>query len=58
MKAKMGRPTISPKNVMVRVRMDAEMIEMLNKCSRTLRLTVSDVIRQGIQKVYESLEEK
>ena len=57
-KAKMGRPTDSPKNVMVRVRMDAEMIEMINKCSRTLRITVSEVVRQGVKKVYDGLEQK
>ena len=53
---KMGRPTDSPKIYQLRVRFSEEGKELLEKCSEKTGLSKSDVIRLGIKKVYESLE--
>ncbi len=56
--AKMGRPTDSPKNFMIRVRMDTATVEMLDECAKALNTTRSDVIRAGIRKAYQEIQEK
>lgn len=56
MAAKMGRPTDSPKNTMVRVRMDAETIKMLDESTQRLKISRSEVIRMGVKKVHESIK--
>ena len=57
MAAKMGRPTDSPKNVLVQVRMDAETIKMLDESAQSLKISRSEVIRMGVKKVHESIRE-
>lgn len=57
MSPKAGRPRISnPKDTMVRVRMDKETIQKLDKCAAVLKVTRSDVIRLGIDKVESELK--
>nr|DAD87361.1 MAG TPA: hypothetical protein [Myoviridae sp. ctCop38] len=56
MAAKMGRPTDSPKNTMVRVRVDDETIKILDECVENLNLNRSEVIRIGIKKVYADIK--
>lgn len=53
---KMGRPTEEPKNINTRIRMSAKDAEMLEYCSKETGMTKTDVIRLGIQKVYESIK--
>lgn len=58
MGAKMGRPTDSPKDTIVKVRMDKETVAMLDECTEKLDATRSEVIRTGIRKVYDSLDKE
>lgn len=56
MNAKMGRPTESPKNTMIRVRMDNETVKIMDECAEILNTTRSEVIRTGIRKVYADIK--
>ena len=56
MNAKMGRPTDSPKNTMIRVRMDEETVQLMDECAKELNTTRSEVIRTGIRKVYADIK--
>lgn len=56
MNAKLGRPTNSPKNVMIRVRMDEETVKTMDECAKQLNTTRSEVIRTGIKKVYAEIK--
>ena len=53
---KIGRPTENPKNTMFRVRLDNERMDKLNKSAETLDTSRSEVIRKGIDKVYDDLK--
>ena len=53
---KLGRPTDSPKDTMFRVRLDKESMDKLNSSAEQLATTKSEVIRQGINNVYDSLK--
>lgn len=57
-KSKVGRPTDSPKDTMVRVRMNREMISKLDECVTKLGSNRSEVIREGIDKVYEGIDKE
>lgn len=48
----------NPKDTTVRARMDSETVEKLNKCCELLKTTRSDIIRKGIEKIYEEISEK
>ncbi len=52
MSPRTGRPTDSPKNTMLRVRVDEGVLQMLDECAEKLNLTRSEVIRKGIKTVY------
>lgn len=56
---KLGRP-VSPdsKHTMFRVRLDNKALEKLDKCSVTLQTSRSDIVRKGIDKVYDDLDQK
>ena len=56
MGSKMGRPTQSPKNDTIKVRMANEDIEKLEYCCQMTGKTKSDIIREGIDKVYNELK--
>lgn len=56
-KKKMGRPTTSPKNIQTRIRMSEEDIEKLEYCTQKTNMSKSDVIRLGIEKVYQEIKE-
>lgn len=47
-----GRPTDSKKELVIRARVDNKTIEKLDKCTDTLEMTRSEVIRRGINEVY------
>ncbi|WP_244226636.1 CopG family transcriptional regulator [Paenibacillus protaetiae] len=54
---KMGRPpSDKPKSELIRVRADQEILSKLNACTEKLKTTRSDVIRKGIEKVYDELQ--
>ena len=52
----MGRPTDSPKDISLRIRIDTQTDEKLKECSESLNVTKSDVIRQGIDRMYDDLK--
>lgn len=53
MEKKAGRPTENPKSVMVPVRMDAETLEILEKCKKISGNSGSEIIRRGIKYFYD-----
>jgi len=55
-KKKIGRPTKNPKNTMFRVRLDNEHMDKLNKSAEALDTSRSEVVRKGIDKVYDDLK--
>ena len=56
---KMGRPpSENPLHERIYLRVDKETKMMLDKCTDTLKTTRSEIVRQGIKKVHDDLEEK
>ena len=53
---KMGRPTDSPKDISLRIRIDAQTDKKLKECSESHKITKSEVIRQGIDRIYDDLK--
>lgn len=55
---KMGRPPIGDKPMKDRifVLVNDETKEKLEQCKRALDITTSDVVRRGIDKVYDELD--
>lgn len=56
MSPKTGRPTDNPKNLSTRIRMSEDDIQRLEFCCEKLGKTKAEIIRMGIQKVYEELQ--
>ena len=54
---KMGRP-VSPnsKHTMFRVRLDDKSMQKLGECAEDLKITRSDVVRKGIDKIHDELK--
>ena len=52
-----GRPTDEKKKLTVRLRMAPSEAEILDYCCEKTGMTRSDVLRLGIQKVYEGIKE-
>lgn len=57
MSPRTGRPTDNPKNLNTRVRLSEDDIEMLEYCVSHTGMKKSEIIRLGIQKVYEEFKE-
>ena len=56
---KMGRPpSNNPKSETLRIRVDSDTIKKLDECSLALDTNRSDVVRKGIDKVYDDLSKK
>ena len=53
----MGRPTDSPKDFMLRVRMDKATLEKLDKCAMTMDTNRSHAIRVAINRLEEYVKE-
>ena len=54
---KMGRPpSKNPLTARIFIRVDEDTKMKLNKCTQKLDVTISDVVRKGINKVYDDLE--
>ena len=55
---KMGRPPLGDKKMTKRlfVLVGAETIEKLEQCKKELGVTTSDIVRTGIDKVYDGLK--
>ena len=57
MVAKKGRPVSeNPKDYMLRVRMDEQTLQQLDKCCEAENLSRSEVIRKGIQEQHSKLK--
>lgn len=56
MSSKLGRPTESPKNFSTRIRMSKEDIEKLEYCCKATGKLKAEIIREGINKVYNQLK--
>lgn len=54
----MGRPTDNLKNGIIKIRADEQTIEKLSECSKKLSMSRSDVVRKGINDIYDSLNKK
>lgn len=52
----MGRPTDNPKTIVKRARMSESDVEKLTECCRILKMSESDVLRKGIDEVYQKLK--
>ena len=52
---KIGRPTASPKNTMIRVRMDDNTLQQMDECAKELSTSRSEVIRLGIKELHQKL---
>ncbi|MDR1630140.1 MAG: ribbon-helix-helix protein, CopG family [Oscillospiraceae bacterium] len=55
---KMGRPTDNPKTGIIKIRADEQTIEKLSECSERLNMSRSDIVRKGINDIYDSLDKK
>lgn len=55
-KKKMGRPTENPKNIQMRIRLSEEEAKKLEACSEKLKVSKSDIVRLGIEKVYQEIK--
>ena len=55
-KKKMGRPTENPKTIVKRARMSEEDVKKLRVCCEALNLSESDVLRMGIDEVYQKFK--
>lgn len=55
---KMGRPTDNPKNTFVKFLADDDTYAKLKECSEKMKLSRAEVIRRGIHKMHDSLNEK
>ena len=54
MSPRTGRPkSDNSKDAMLRVRLNKDMVEKLEKASENLNITKSDVVRNGIEKEYQ-----
>lgn len=55
-KKKMGRPTEEPKTIVKRARMSENDARKLTECSNALGVSESDVLRLGIEEVYQKIK--
>lgn len=54
---KMGRPpSDNPKSETIKIRIDQEIMNKLDASAKKLNTTRSDVVRKGIEKVYDDLQ--
>ena len=54
---KMGRPTECVKKIIVKARIDEETEKQLQYCIENTDKSKSDIIREGILKIYSELKE-
>jgi len=51
-----GRPTDNPKTLSTRIRLSEEDVRKLEFCAKETGLTKAEIIRQGIQEVYNKVK--
>lgn len=52
---KIGRPTEAKKDCVIKARVDSKTIEKLEQCVEKKKLSKSEILRIGIEKVYEDI---
>ena len=57
-KRKRGRPTESPKNKTIKFRVDQETESKLTYCSKELKRSKSQILRDGVKKIFDELIKK
>ncbi len=55
-KKKMGRPTQNPKSSSIHIRLDNESLRILDNYSKQERITRTEGVRRGIQKLKKDLK--
>lgn len=55
---KIGRPTESKKDFMLRTRLDEETLDKLNEITKIKGITKSEVVRYGIEIQYDTIVNK
>lgn len=55
---KMGRPTDCPKTIDIKIRFDKGTVEKLEICSEKMQITRAEVVRRGVRKMYDDLDQK
>mgnify|MGYP002522501262 CR=1 FL=1 len=53
---KLGRPTESKKDTMLRVRLDNKTLLMLDECAEKKQTSRSEIVRNGIKKIHSELK--
>ncbi|GIP12705.1 MAG: ribbon-helix-helix protein, CopG family [Paenibacillus macerans] len=54
---KMGRPpSANPKSETIKIRVDQDIMNKLDASAEKLNTTRSDIVRKGIEKVYDDLQ--
>lgn len=53
---KKGRPTLSPKDYMLRVRMDKETVDKLDTICEIQKISRSETVRNGIEEQYQKIK--
>ncbi|QOR34835.1 CopG family transcriptional regulator [Clostridium sp. 'deep sea'] len=57
-KRKRGRPTNSPKNKTIKFRIDEDTEHKLIYCSEELKISKSQILREGVTRIYDDLTKK
>ena len=59
MSPRTGRPKIDrPKDIRIAARLDETTVQKLDEAAKRLNESRSDVVRRGIEKVYDEVKEK
>ena len=54
---KLGRPpSNNPKSETIKIRVDQTILSKLDVCTEKLNTTRSDIVRKGIERVYDDLQ--
>ncbi|MFT9076003.1 hypothetical protein [Ethanoligenens sp.] len=53
-----GRPTENPKTLSTRIRLSEGDVQKLERCCKVLGLTKAEVIRQGIEEMYQKAQKQ
>lgn len=53
---KIGRPTDDPKATLIHIRMSDNDLEKLEYCAKQTGMSKSEIIRKGIDKVYQEIK--
>lgn len=54
---KMGRPTTDPKNHVARLRLSDREKAKLDECCKLTGMSITEVLKLGIDKVYQEIKE-